>query len=76
VNLSIAASIVDKKAVGGHHVETDKATRTERSQAAIKRALEIAMNVSDDAMREVAVAQSIAFCVRVDDPTGVLTGLW
>ena len=61
---------------GWHHAEMDKATRTERCQAAIKRALEIAMNVSDDAMREGAVAQIIVFCVRVDDPTGVLTGLW
>jgi hypothetical protein len=48
------------------HAETDKATRTERYQAAIKRALEIAMNVSDDAMRDVAVAQIIA--LRVSGP--------
>jgi hypothetical protein len=61
-----AASIVDRMARGWHHAEMDKATRTERYQAAIKRALEIAMNISDDAMRDVAVTQIIALCVRVD----------
>jgi len=61
-----AGSIADKVAAGGRRAEQDKATETERYQAAIKRALEIAMKISDDAMRDVAVAQIIGLCVRVD----------
>ena len=38
----------------------------ERYHAAIKRALEIAMQISDDSMRDVSVSQIIKLCVRVD----------
>jgi hypothetical protein len=61
-----AGSIADKLATGGRRVGSDKANETERYQAAIRRALEIAMNISDDAMRDVAVGQIIGLCVRVD----------
>ena len=37
----------------------------ERYQAAIKRALEIAMQISDNSMRDVSVSQVIRLCVRV-----------
>jgi len=51
---------------GGRRAEKSKATGTERCQAAIKRALEIAMKISDDAMRDVSVGQIIGLCVTVD----------
>jgi hypothetical protein len=51
---------------GGRDAETDKATAAERYQAAIKRALEIAMKISDDSMRDVSVSQIIGLCVKVD----------
>ena len=59
-----AGSITDKMA--GRRAEKDKATETERYQAAIKRALEIAMKISDDAMRDVSVVQIIGLCVTMD----------
>jgi hypothetical protein len=52
--------------VGGRHAEKNKAAETERYQAAIKRALEIAMKISDDAMRDASVGQIIGLCVTVD----------
>jgi hypothetical protein len=51
---------------GGRNAETEKATAAERYQAAIKRALEIAMKISDDSMRDVSVSQIIGLCVMVD----------
>jgi hypothetical protein len=45
--------------------DADRATEGERYQAAIKRALEIAMRISDDAMRDIAVGQIIRLCVTV-----------
>jgi hypothetical protein len=53
-------------ATGGRNAETEKATAAERYQAAIKRALEIAMKISDDLMRDVSVSQIIGLCVTVD----------
>jgi hypothetical protein len=44
----------------------DRAVEAERYQAAIKRALEIAMKIADDQMRDVAVSQVIRLCVKVD----------
>src|SRR6185437_951 len=41
-------------AAGGRKAETDKAAAAERYEAAIKRALEIAMKISDDSMRDVS----------------------
>jgi hypothetical protein len=61
-----AGSIADKMAAGGRGAEREKTTEAERYQAAIKRALEIAMKISDDAMRDVSVAQIIRLCVTVD----------
>jgi ribosomal protein S25 len=60
-----AGSIADKMAAG-RGAESEKAGEAERYQAAIKRALEIAMKISDDAMRDVSVAQIIRLCVMVD----------
>ena len=53
-------------AVGGRDAEKNKAAETERYQAAIKRALEIAMKISDDSMRDASVSQIIGLCVTVD----------
>jgi hypothetical protein len=60
-----AGSIADKM-VADRGAEREKAGKAERYQAAIKRALEIAMKISDDAMRDVSVAQIIRLCVTVD----------
>jgi hypothetical protein len=61
-----AGSIADQMVAGGRRAENGKDAETERYQAAIKRALEIAMKISDDAMRDVSVSQIIALCVTVD----------
>jgi hypothetical protein len=62
-----AETIAEKMtAAGGRPVEKNKAAETERYQAAIKRALEIAMKISDDAMRDVSVGQIIGLCVTVN----------
>jgi hypothetical protein len=53
-------------AVGGRNAEAEKASASERYQAAIKRALEIAMKISDDSMRDVSVSQIIGLCVMLD----------
>ncbi len=62
---------VDRKKVEKEQAEKDKAQKeraleAERCQAAIKRALEIAMKISDDQMRDVSVSQIIRLCVKVD----------
>lgn len=62
-----ASSIAEKMtAVRGRDAEKEKAAETERYQAAIRRALEIAMKISDDSMRDVSVSQIIGLCVTVD----------
>lgn len=53
-------------AAGGRNAEKKRATDAERYQAAIKRALEIAMQISDDSMRDVSLNQIIRLCVKVD----------
>ena len=53
-------------AAGGPDAEKKLAADAERYQAAIKRALEIAMQISDDSMRDVSVTQIIKLCVQVD----------
>jgi hypothetical protein len=60
-----AETIAEKMTAAGGR-EHRKAAETERYQAAIKRALEIAMKISDDAMRDVSVGQIIGLCVTVD----------
>ena len=51
---------------GGRDAGKNQAGDAERYQAAIKRALEIAMQISDDSMRDVSVTQIIRLCVKVD----------
>lgn len=51
-------------AFGGPKAEEKKAVEAERYQAALKRALEIAMQISDDPMRDVSVSQIISLCVK------------
>ena len=53
-------------AAGGRDAEKKLAADAERYQAAIKRALEIAMQIADDSMRDVSVSQVIKLCVQVD----------
>ena len=61
-----ASAIAGKMAADGRRADKDKTAEAERHQAAIKRALEIAMKISDDAMRDVSVGQIIGLCVTVD----------
>ena len=60
---TIAERLVE---AGGPDAEKKLAADAERYQAAIKRALEIAMQISDDSMRDVSVSQIIRLCVKVD----------
>jgi hypothetical protein len=61
-----AGAIADKLVqAGGRGAEKMQADNAERYQAAIKRALEIAMQISDDSMRDVSVSQILVLCVRV-----------
>ena len=53
-------------AAGTRDAEKKLAADAERYQAAIKRALEIAMQISDNSMRDVSVSQIIRLCVQVD----------
>ena len=53
-------------AAGGRDAEKKLAADAERYQAAIKRALEIATQISDDSMRDVSVSQIIKLCMQVD----------
>ena len=53
-------------AAGGRDAEKKLAADAERYQAAIKRALEIAMQISDDSMRDASVSQVIRLCVQLD----------
>ena len=62
-----AASIAEKMtATSGPKAEAGKASEAERYQAAVKCALELAKQISDDAMRDVSVGQIIGLCVTVD----------
>jgi hypothetical protein len=62
-----AGAIAEKlAAAGGRDAEKKLAADAERYQAAIRRALEIAMQMSDDSMRDVSVSQIIKLCVLVD----------
>jgi len=62
-----AGAIAEKLvAAGARDGDKKPAADAERYQAAIKRALEIAMQISDDSMRDVSVSQVIKLCVRVD----------
>ena len=48
----------------GRKAEAQKASEAERYQAAVKCALELAKQISDDAMRDVSVSQIIAVSVK------------
>jgi hypothetical protein len=61
-----ASAIAGKIGGDGRRADKDKTAETERYQAAIRRALEIAMKISDDAMRDVSVSQIIGLCVMVN----------
>jgi hypothetical protein len=62
-----AGAIAEKLvAAGARDAEKNLAADAARYQAAIKRALEIAMQISDDSMRDVSVSQVIRLCVKVD----------
>jgi hypothetical protein len=62
-----AATIAERLvAAGTRDAEKNLAADAARYQAAIKRALEIAMLISDDSMRDVSVSQIIRLCVKVD----------
>ena len=51
-------------ALTGRKAEAERVSGTERYQAAVKRALELAKQISDDAMRDVAVSQIIHLSVK------------
>ena len=51
-------------ALRGRKAEAQKASEAERYQAAVKCALELAKQISDDAMRDVSVSQIIALSVK------------
>jgi DNA-binding XRE family transcriptional regulator len=60
-----AGSIAETMAaLRGRQAETHKASEAERYQAAVKCALELAKQISDDAMRDVSVSQIIALSVK------------
>ena len=61
-----AGTIAEKLVAGGRHGEQQQAADAGRYQAAIKRALEIAMQISDDSMRDVSVSQVIRLSVKLD----------
>jgi hypothetical protein len=60
-----AAVIAEQMTVlNGRNADSQKTSGTERYQAAVKRALELAKQISDDAMRDVAVGQIIGLSVK------------
>jgi len=62
---AVAAVIVERMAtLRGRNAEAEKNAEAERHQAAIKCALEIAKQMSDDDMRDVSVSQIIRLCLR------------
>ena len=52
-------------AAGGRNAEQKRAADAERYQAGIKRAIEIAMQISDDSMRDVSISQIIRLSVTM-----------
>ena len=52
-------------AAGGRRAEQKRAADAERYQAGIKRAIEIAMQISDDSMRDVSISQIIRLSVKM-----------
>ena len=63
---SAAAIAEAMAAAGGRNTGQKRAADAGRYQAGITRALEIAMQISDDSMRDISVSQIIRLCVKVD----------
>lgn len=62
-----ATAIVERlPTLRGRNAEAEKGGEAERYQAAVRRALEFAQNISDDAMRDVSVSQIIRLSVRAE----------
>ena len=62
-----ATAIADAMAAaGGRNAEQKRATEAERYQAGIKRAIEIAMQITDDSMRDISICQIISLSVKMD----------
>jgi hypothetical protein len=59
------AALAGRKA-DNEKAEKERAVEAERYQAAVKRALEIARQISDDSMRDISVSQIIRLCVKLD----------
>jgi hypothetical protein len=59
------AALAARKA-DNEKAEKERAVEAERYQAAIKRALEIARQISDDSMRDISVSQIIRLCVKLN----------
>jgi hypothetical protein len=60
-----AESIVEQMTVlNGRRAESHKPSGAERYKAAVKRVLELAKQISDDAMRDVSVSQIISLSVK------------
>jgi len=61
-----AATIAEAMAAaGGRNAEQKRAAEGERYQAGIKRAIEIATQISDDSMRDVSISQIIRLSVTM-----------
>lgn len=61
-----AATIAEAMAAaGGRNAEQKRAAEVERYQAGIKRAIEIATQISDDSMRDVSLSQIIRLSVTM-----------
>jgi hypothetical protein len=61
-----AATIAEAMATaGGRNAEQKRAAEGERYQAAIKRAIEIATQISDDSMRDISLSQIIRLSVTM-----------
>lgn len=61
-----AATIAEAMAAaGGRNAEQKRAAEVERYQAGIKRAIEIATQISDDSMRDVSLGQIIRLSVTM-----------
>ena len=62
-----AAGIVENiETLRGRKAEAQKAAVAERCRAAIRSALEIAKQMSDDVMRDVSVSQIVRLCIKAD----------
>jgi hypothetical protein len=60
-----AGAIAEQMTVlNGRKAESQKASEAARYQAAVKRALELAKQISDDAMRDISVSQIIILSVK------------